>query len=106
MALPANLVRNAKENGSSLYCPATGHTFGWDSDNKKLQRLLDRERTRIGALQDQLRAAESQSATLKGQLTRERKRAAAGVCPCCNRSFVQLSRHMKTKHPDFSAEKA
>ena len=105
MALPANLVRTAKENGSSLFCPATGHTFAWDSDNKKLRQQLDRERTRLGALQDQLRAAQSQTSDLKSQLTRERKRAAAGVCPCCNRSFVQLARHMKTKHPDFSAEK-
>lgn len=31
---------------------------------------------------------------------RLRRRTAAGVCPCCNRSFVQLARHMKTKHPD------
>lgn len=25
------------------------------------------------------------------------------VCPCCNRTFSALSRHMKTKHPDLGA---
>lgn len=104
MALPANLVRNVRESGDSLYCPGTGHRFGWGSENEKLQKLLDRERTRIGALQDQLRAAERQTTVVKGQLTKARKRTANGVCPCCNRSFVQLSRHMASKHPDFKAD--
>lgn len=104
MALPKNLVSNAKENGSSLYCPATGHKFSWDSENEKLRKLLDRERSRLTATQDQLRASERQTTALKGQLTKARKRAAAGVCPCCNRSFVQLSRHMKSKHPGFQPE--
>jgi hypothetical protein len=25
------------------------------------------------------------------------------VCPCCNRSFQNLRRHMATKHPEFNA---
>lgn len=101
MALPTGVIRNAKENGTALYCPATGHTFGWDAEIDKLRSQLNRERVRLGAVQDQLRSAERQSAALKGQLTRARKRTAAGVCPCCRRSFVQLSRHMSTKHPDY-----
>lgn len=28
------------------------------------------------------------------------KARGAGVCPCCNRTFSQLSRHMQSKHPD------
>lgn len=35
---------------------------------------------------------------------RLRKRASAGVCPCCNRTFSQLARHMQTKHPTFIAQ--
>jgi hypothetical protein len=26
------------------------------------------------------------------------------VCPCCQRSFQNLSRHMKTKHPEYPGE--
>lgn len=37
---------------------------------------------------------------LKGMLTKERKRVGNGVCPCCNRSFSNLQRHMVSKHPD------
>jgi ssDNA-binding Zn-finger/Zn-ribbon topoisomerase 1 len=104
MALPANLVRNARENGQSLYCPGTGHRFGWDAEIDELRKQLERERTRHGATQDQLRAAEHQTRTLKAEITKARKRSANGVCPCCQRSFVQLTRHMKTKHPEFVAE--
>jgi|GEM_PF-2697621 len=31
---------------------------------------------------------------------RAERRIHAGVCPHCNRTFVQLARHMKTKHQD------
>jgi hypothetical protein len=33
-----------------------------------------------------------------------RKRAAAALCPCCNRSFVQLRRHLASQHPDYKGE--
>jgi hypothetical protein len=26
---------------------------------------------------------------------------ANGVCPCCNRTFQNLARHMAGKHPDY-----
>ena len=29
------------------------------------------------------------------------QRVAEGVCNCCNRKFVNVARHMKTKHPAF-----
>lgn len=38
---------------------------------------------------------------MKGVATRLKNRAAHGVCPCCNRTFQQLARHMSAKHPDF-----
>lgn len=37
----------------------------------------------------------------KGQNTRLKNRIAAGVCPCCNRSFQNVARHMAGQHPDF-----
>lgn len=101
MALPRLVVKNAQETGQSLFCPATGHQFGWTGENDKLRAQLKTERVRVGAIQDQLRCAEREAAKLKGQLSKATKRAAAGVCPCCNRSFVQLTRHMSTKHPDY-----
>lgn len=47
------------------------------------------------------RAAEAETTKARMQVVRHKKRAAPGLCPCCNRSFVGLSRHMKTKHPQY-----
>ena len=33
-------------------------------------------------------------------------RVGHGVCPCCNRTFGDLYRHMSTKHPGYAAEAA
>lgn len=43
-------------------------------------------------------------ASTKSTLERTKKRAAAGVCPCCNRSFEVLHRHMQSQHPDYVAK--
>ena len=40
---------------------------------------------------------------MKGVLAKERKRVGNGVCPCCNRTFGNLQRHMATKHPGHAA---
>ena len=39
----------------------------------------------------------------KGVTTRLKNRVQKGVCPCCNRYFAQLQRHMTTQHPNFAA---
>lgn len=89
------------EDGKTWYCP-NGHPRAFmDSE-------LSKERKRAGRLAaqlDQERAAReaeerSHSAT-KGKLTKTRNRLSGGVCPCCNRTFVKLGQHMKTKHPEF-----
>jgi hypothetical protein len=38
--------------------------------------------------------------TLKQQKTRMKNRIAAGVCPCCDRTFQNLARHMASKHSE------
>ena len=38
------------------------------------------------------------------KIKRIEKRVANGVCPCCHRQFVQLTRHMKNKHPEYLEE--
>jgi hypothetical protein len=31
------------------------------------------------------------------------RRVGNGVCPCCSRSFTNLKRHIRSKHPDYPA---
>ena len=38
------------------------------------------------------------------ELRRIKKRVGNGVCPCCNRTFQDLQKHMATKHPEVKEE--
>lgn len=92
-----------RENHNTFYCP-NGHTQHYPDKND-----LEREKERAAALEKQLTresqrriAAERSAAAQKGHTTRLKKRISNGVCPCCNRHFVDLDRHMGTKHPDYA----
>lgn len=94
------------ENGqkqTGIYCPL-GHVWifsGTPAVDKERKRREAAE-ARAQAIQDQLDAAERAHSATKGQLTKARKRIGKGVCPCCNRHFVNVERHMSTQHPGFA----
>lgn len=103
-AMPEVLRDKALADHSKGFWCVNGHKlfFQGKTEAQKLQERLDDERrrsARIAADRDQIQA--SLSAT-KGQVTKLRKRVAAGVCPCCGRTFQQLARHMENKHPDYA----
>lgn len=97
----------------TFFCP-NGHerTFiKGETDEDKLRREVNSLRQNAAYLEDARRRAEEmadfrrrQVSAAKGQITKLKKRAANGVCPCCNRAFSDLQRHMSTKHPTFISE--
>ncbi len=111
--IEADRQRRLRDNpGSTFYC-TSGHAMHYAGKSKadQLAEQLSRERQRIAEMEDTIAFVENQralaarqAAAAKGQVTKLKRRAAAGVCPCCNRSFENLSRHMKSKHPTFAAE--
>jgi hypothetical protein len=78
----------------SLYCPL-GHTYHPSGKSKWATEKQAREaaEARATSLADQLAAADREAKRLA-------RRARQGICPCCHRSFVNVKRHMDTKHPD------
>ncbi len=102
--------RVAKRTEQTFYCP-NGHKQYFPlgkSDLEQLQEERDRLIEQRDAANEQARrqrkakeAAQRSASAYKGQTTKLKNRAAAGLCPCCNRSFENLARHMKTKHPDY-----
>ncbi len=110
-AIPERLRDNAYARGGHeimWYCP-NGHQLGFgDSERKRAKAEAKREADRASRLQarlDQteasLRGQKARASRFKNDRDRERKRAAAGVCPCCNRTFQNLARHMDGQHPEF-----
>lgn len=88
-----------------IHCPlGHGHVPAGRPEHEVLAERLEQEQRRAGRLAAQRDQAEASARAYKGAATKARKRAGAGVCPCCKRSFQQLRRHMASKHPDFDAE--
>lgn len=105
--MTADLQRNLRKTGREFFCP-NGHPQVYtNTDAKKIEGL---ERQLKSAREDTAwwkREAEEKARSLsatKGALTKTKKRLAGGACPCCNRQFTNLARHMKTKHPDYAQE--
>jgi hypothetical protein len=104
LAVPQELYNEAQRAGHGIYCPI-GHSFVFgNTTEKKLRETQERlaeERRRLTATRDLLHQEERSHSATRGHLTRTKKRVAHGVCPCCNRTFQNLGRHMQTKHPDY-----
>lgn len=102
--LPDFYWQRREKDGATYYCP-NGHKLSQgEKEEDRLRRQLEAERSRRVHAEDQRKAAEKTLTATKGQLTKAKKRAANGVCPCCNRSFVDVQRHMRSKHPEHVAE--
>lgn len=68
---------------------------------ERLRHERDAETARAEFWAKEHKATKQELTTTKGQLTKTKKRLAGGVCPCCNRSFVSLAKHMASQHPDY-----
>lgn len=113
-----DLQKARRADKGTLYCP-NGHQMSWqESEADKLKKAKTELERRLANekewneqqgkwLRDEREAHKKTERSLsatKGVLTKTRKRVAAGVCPCCNRTFQQLSRHMSGQHPDYVAD--
>lgn len=114
-AVDRSIMHNKREYNKTLYCP-NGCRLGFGESPSELLRKeyehklqtakddaewlrQDRDR-KIQRIEE---VKKSLSAT-KGVVTRMKRRVSKGVCPCCNRHFRELERHMKEMHPDFEHE--
>jgi hypothetical protein len=108
--VPEVMHDTMRSEGGYACCP-NGHKWGWAEGSKKRDELRaerDRLKQQIAQKDDEIRAerhareeAERLASAAKGQITKLKKRAKGGVCPCCNRQFADMARHMETKHPEF-----
>lgn len=105
-AMPEWFNNRCREQGTCWSCPAGHHRVYRKSDLTKAQEDLAAERERSREIEIQKRQVEDQLGAAEREAKRLAKRVVNGVCPCCNRSFVQLTRHMKSQHPEFAKDGA
>jgi hypothetical protein len=95
-------------DGGGFYCP-NGHLQCYtETEAKRLRRQLEAEqqvsaeaRRRAQQEREARKHAEKVAQGYKGQMVRTQNRVSNGVCPCCNRSFANVKRHMTTQHPEY-----
>ena len=96
--LPATLATQRRTDGDWVYCP-NGHAQraceSTEQRLKKMEQLLLSERASHDQTRARLRDKEA-------EMARAKHRVGNGVCPCCHRTFKQLARHMKAKHPKYA----
>jgi hypothetical protein len=108
-AMADSFIAQRRKDHQIWYCP-NGHQRYYSGENEaeRLKRELEDERSRTRFYRERQEvearsrvAAEHQARAYKGVATRVKRRIAVGVCPCCNRTFQDLQRHMSGQHPDF-----
>lgn len=101
-AVPQWWQKKRRDDHTTWYCP-NGHGQSYTSDNaeEKLRRERDSLKQQLARVEDEKREA---IAAKDREIKQAKRRAAAGTCPCCARSFSNMAEHMKKQHPAFVAE--
>ena len=87
----------------SFYCP-NGHPqcfAAGQTEEEKLRQERDRLKQKLAQKDDEIAQERRQREATERQVASLKKRAKAGMCPCCKRTFSNMLAHMESKHPDM-----
>ena len=108
-AMTKTFYEQKLKDKTGFCCPnGCSRIFTGKTEEQKLKDQLDRERVLKESIRDRLSVSERSNSALRGVNTRKKnqlKKVKNGVCPCCDRFFENLHRHMKTQHTEFQPEK-
>lgn len=111
-ALSADFLQHKREKGGDWSCPYCRTYWHFtETEVARLQKAIEAEKRRTEFYANNARIAredaehsERRRRATVGQMTRLKNRIGNGVCPCCNRTFKNLRRHMVSQHPEFIRE--
>lgn len=106
--VPQRFMEVRKQDRGLFYCPC-GHEQAFRPDEvdrlkNQVARLIsqkDQADAEAANQRQQRCATERRLIAQKAAKTRLKNRIKNGVCPCCDRFFKELHRHMETQHPEF-----
>lgn len=99
--IPDSFNSRLRETHANFYCP-NGHAqyYTGKTEAEKLREELERTQRNLTAAKCAEAEQRTEREKVERKLKRTCKRIHAGVCPCCNRTFTNLARHMATQHPE------
>lgn len=92
--------KDRRKDHKTFYCPqghAQSYRAGADEETR-LRNELNRQQELREAEQARLQRVEAERDQIAKAHKKMRVRVMNGVCPCCNRTFQNLLRHMQTEH--------
>jgi hypothetical protein len=96
-AMPEQFQKNCQRDGETFYCPnGHGQVYG-DTTRKQLEDA----KKRLSQKEFELMTERNLHLATQKKLNNLKKRVSKGVCPCCHRQFVNMTRHMENQHPEF-----
>lgn len=94
--MPRGMQENRRNNGGNFYCP-NGHPQIYAKPRvKELEAELEHKENALRAS----KCETLQERNAKEAAEKKLRRVKNGVCPCCKRTFINLARHMATKHKE------
>ncbi len=118
-AIEMLLMNSLRNSHKDFFCP-NGHTLFYngvsqeeelkkqlktkDTELLRTKRRLEWEESSANEAREARRQTERRLSATKGVLTRTKNRIANGICPCYNRYFEQLHKHMLSQHPGYEAQ--
>lgn len=100
-AVPQFLKRKLLDHGGEFFCP-NGHSLHFKKPTcVRLREELEQKQKELTAARCETLAEKQRREKSEAKLLRHQKRTKNGVCPCCQRSFLNLQRHLATKHPSY-----
>jgi hypothetical protein len=91
--------QNLVSNDGSYFCPnGCNRQFCAETGNAKLKKELEAKQSELSAARCEVLQERQKREAIEKEQLRQKQRAAAGVCSCCNRTFSNLARHMASKH--------
>ena len=104
-AVPEWWNKGKRETHRTFWCP-NGHqqSFPAESELERTRRERDRARQEIARVEQEAAEQVRRAERAEKEAKKLRKRAAAGTCPCCQRTFANMHVHMRKQHPTFVAE--
>jgi len=97
-ALTKNEIGHLQEVHGSIFC-AYGHSWSYtETETDRLRHQLATAEERANGETSARLIAEATLEAERSVRTKQAKRADAGVCLHCHRTFRQLQRHMASKH--------
>lgn len=105
-ALMDQHIKRLRDSKETFYCPSGHANVYRESTEEKLRKELAAKESQIWQAKRAKELAEADAELAKkreelaaGETRRLMTRITSGICPCCNRFFQNVARHMQTKHP-------